>query len=104
MECYYCNQDVNPNKYFNLNGDEYCSRKCMTEYMTNNKVYSYDTLGGENDYITEELWGCPEDNLLKKIESYYWRYPKNEYDTTHSEISENGSEYRTTIKRLKAKK
>ena len=101
MECYYCNQDVNPNKYFTLNGEEYCSRKCMMEYITNNKVCGYDTLGGENDFIIEKRFGYPLENLEKKISIFYDLYPKDKYMSSHTTITKEGMEYTTTTKRLK---
>jgi hypothetical protein len=66
----------------------------------------YVIRGGENEYMTEELWGYPKDNLLVKIDIYNSIYPKDEYNTTQSKIykDEDDIGFIINIKRLKTKK
>jgi hypothetical protein len=82
-------------------------KKILTPNITSSmRILSFVVGGGENEYMTEELWGCPKDNLLDKINIYNSIYPKDEYNTTQSKIykDEDDIGFIINIKRLKTKK
>ena len=105
MNCYICEKDINPEHYFEYEDIVFCCRGCIITY---NKHHNdmYVIRGGENEYMTEELWGYPKDNLLDKIDIYNSIYPKDEYNTTQSKIykDEDDIGFKINIKRLKTKK
>lgn len=103
MNCYICEKDINPERYFEYEDKTFCCRGCVITYDKHHNDM-YVIRGGENEYMTEVLWGCPKDNLLDRIDIYKSIYPISDYNTTFSKIYEDGVEYKVDIKRLINKK
>ena len=103
MICYICDKDLNPGRYYEYQGNVFCCRGCIITFDRHHND-NYIIRGGDNEYMTEALWGCPKDNLLDKIDIYKSIYPTGDYETTFSKVYEDGVEYKVDVKRLINKK
>jgi hypothetical protein len=103
MTCYICEKTLDPNKWYEYGNKSFCCRGCVITFDKRHND-NYIIRGGDNEYISEVLWGYPKENLLDKIDIYKSIYPSCDFNTTISKIYEQGIEYKVDVKRLINKK